>query len=174
MKLVVATLALVALAAPTQAQSKGSLALDATTAAGRHLGVGYYVTDGLSVRPGIALSYSDRYGASLDLGLDVRWELLTQRRLSPYATAGVSYQRGASVGSVDPVYGAQADSDLLRYGGGGGLRARIARGFSAVAEGRVMSSALRTVSGAAGYGSLQVAEPGARFEAVVGLSYVFQ
>jgi len=45
------SLALFCLAAPAMPPGKGAFALDAMTTPGRHFGVGYYLSDRLSLRP---------------------------------------------------------------------------------------------------------------------------
>jgi hypothetical protein len=164
----VSVTALVLLAAPAMAQSAGSIALDAMTTPGRHFGAGVYLTDGLSLRPSLGFGYAQGYGTTFNLGTDLRWEILPAGRVSPYLTAGISYFRDPLVRPYDSTGGLVADgtSNVTRYGAGAGVRARVRYGFSLVAEGRVMSSEVRSL---AGYYGLQ---PGAHFEGAVGLSYL--
>jgi hypothetical protein len=172
MRLAVPTLALLALSAPAMAQDRGSFVLDAMTTPGRHFGAGYYVTDGLSIRPSLGLGYSEGYGTSFNLGMDLRWEVMPERRVSPYATGGVNYFREPYLQQVDATGAplANASQDLMRYGAGLGLRARLKYNISLVAEGVVMNSAIHEVPGSYGFQTLQ---PGAHFEGAVGLSYAF-
>jgi len=171
MRLLAASLALLGLSSGAMAQDRGSLAFDLMTTPGRHVGVGYYITDGLSLRPSLGVAFSSQYGTEFNLGTDLRWEFLTSRRLSPYATAGFSYMRNPflvqydSSGSLLP----SAGSNIARYGAGVGLRARLKYHLSVVGEGRVMNSELRDVPG--GYG--QTVRNGAHFEAALGVSYAF-
>ena len=127
MRLLGTSLVLLGLAAPALAQGKGSLALDVMTTRDQHFGVGYYVTDAISLRPRLGAGYSSQYGFSFAVGLDLRWEMLAARRFSPYATANATYQYdegfmqygGAGVGAPT------TDLGWLRYGAGLGIRARI-------------------------------------------------
>jgi hypothetical protein len=167
-RLLATTAALVWLASPAAAQDRGSFALDAMTTPGRHFGLGYYLTDGVSLRPSLGFGYAGGYGTSFNLGTDLRWEILPGSRVSPYATAGFNYFRDPllarydSSGSLLPA----ATSNVTRYGAGLGVRARLKYKLSLVAEGRMMNSELRDLTG---YYGLQ---PGAHFEAAVGISYV--
>ncbi len=144
------------------------------TTPGRHFGIGYYITDGLSVRPSLGAGYAAGYGVELNLGADMRWELLPGRRVSPYLTGGFNYLRSPSLARLDagglPV--PAADPNFARYGGGVGLRAQLRPRLALVGEGRVMSSAFRDVSGGSFLGQ-QGLQPGAHFEGAVGLSYAF-
>jgi hypothetical protein len=141
------------------------------TTAGRHAGFGYYITDGLSIRPSLGVSFSSQFGTELNLGTDLRYEMLPGSRLSPYATAGFSYMRSPYLVQYDssgsPLPG--AGSNVARYGAGAGLRARLKYHLSMVGEGRVMNSELRDVPGTYG----QTVRNGAHFEAALGVSYAF-
>ena len=172
MRLAVPTLTLLVLSAPVMAQEQGSFVIDAMTTPGRHFGAGYYVTDGLSIRPSLGLGYSEGYGTSFNLGMDLRWEVMPERRVSPYATGGVNYFREPYLQQVDATGAplANASQDLTRYGAGLGLRARLKYNISLVAEGVVMNSAIHEAPGSYGFQTLQ---PGAHFEGAVGLSYAF-
>lgn len=174
MRLFVTSLALLGLSGAAMAQERGSLALDAMTTPGRHFGVGYYLTDGLSLRPSLGAGYSAQYGTTFNLGADLRWELLPGSRLSPYFTAGFNYLRDPSLvqyySSGSPLLA--ANPNVARYGAGLGLRTRLKYRLSLVGEGRVMNSALRDVSANGFYGQ-QSLQAGAHFEAALGLSYAF-
>lgn len=174
MRLLGAVAVLAGLATPALAQSQGSFALDAMTTPGRHFGFGYYLTDGLSLRPSLGAGYADGYGMTFNLGTEVRWEALSDRRVSPYATASINYLRDPGLVQIDatgtPLL--SADSNVLRYGAGLGVRGHIKYGLSAVVEGRVMNSALGTGS-IPGYYGQQTVQDGAHFEAALGVSYVF-
>lgn len=174
MRVLLTSLTLLALSGSALAQERGSFSLDAMTTPGRHFGAGYYVTDGLSLRPSLGASYSDYYGMSFDLGADLRWELLTERRFSPYMTASFNYLRSPYVAAYEP--GGSlfqgSDSNVTRYGAGAGLRARLNHHLSLYGEGRVMNSALEDAPGHALSGQ-QVVRDGAHFEAALGLSYFF-
>jgi outer membrane protein with beta-barrel domain len=172
MRLAVPTLMLLALSVPLMAQDRGSFVIDAMTTPGRHLGLGYYLTDGLSVRPSLGIGYSELYGTTFDLGVDLRWEMMPGHRVSPYATGSINYFREPYMVPVDasgsPL--TNASQDMTRYGAGLGVRARLKYNISLVAEGLVMNAALRELPGPSG---LQTLESGAHFEGAVGVSYAF-
>jgi hypothetical protein len=174
MRFFAASLALLSLSAPAMAQERGSLALDAMTTPGRHFGVGYYITDGLSLRPSLGAGYSAQYGTTFNLGADLRWELLPRSRFSPYFTAGFNYLRDPALVQYDssgsPLLA--ANPNVARYGAGLGLRTRLKYRLSLVGEGRVMNSAFRDVPANGFYGQ-QSLQTGAHFEAALGLSYAF-
>ena len=172
MRVVAGALLVLATGTGALAQDQGSVALDAMTTPGRHFGIGYYVTDRLSIRPSLGFGYSDGYGAVLNLGTDARFELLPGSRLNPYLTAGFNYQRNPNLiqyngqGALVP-----GDTDTTRYGAGAGVRTYLKYGISLVGEGRVMNSSFVDVPGS--YYGAEAIKPGAHFEAAIGLSYVF-
>jgi hypothetical protein len=170
MRTLAASLLFLGVAWPAAAQQRGSFALDAMTTPGRHFGAGFYVTDGLSVRPSLGFGYAQGYGSTFNLGADVRYEFLTENRVSPYVAGSYNYLRSpyltASLGSVvssDP-------SNVARWGGGGGVRARINNRFSVFADGRVMNSQVRNAPGSL-LGQRQFVETGAHFEGALGLTF---
>jgi hypothetical protein len=173
MRLLAASFGLLCLAAPAMAQEKGSFALDAMTTSGRHFGLGYYVADGLSVRPSLGVGYADGYGMSFNLGASLRWELMPHSRVSPYATASFNYLRDPYLVPYDPngLTLTNTTSDVTRYGGGLGVRAQLMYKLSLVAEGLVMNSAFHDAV-IPGVGSVQTVQPGAHFEGAIGISYV--
>jgi hypothetical protein len=165
---------LLVLAASTGAfaQERGSVALDAMTTPGRHFGLGFYLTDRLSIRPSLGFGYSDGYGAVLNLGTDARFELLPQSRVNPYLTAGFNYQRNPNLIQYDGQGSLlTGDTDTTRFGGGAGVRTYLKYGISLVGEGRVMNSSFVDVPGS--YLGAEALKSGAHFEAAIGLSYVF-
>lgn len=173
MRSLVVSLAFIGLAVPAAAQQRGSLALDAMTTPGRHFGAGFYITDALSLRPSLGFAYSGQYGATFNLGTDVRYEFLTGSRVTPYVAGSYNYLRSPyltqSVGSV-----VRTDaSNVARFGGGGGMRTRITDRFSLFADGRVMNSQIRNAPGNA-FGTQQVAENGAHFEGALGLTFLLK
>jgi hypothetical protein len=173
-RLFATSLALLSLSAPAMAQGRGSLTLDAMTTPGRHFGLAYYVTDRLSVRPSLGVGYSAQYGTELNLGGDVRFELLPGGRVTPYLTGSFNYLRSPALVQYDASGSPQssADPNVARYGAGLGFRTQLKYRLALIGEGRVMSSAFRDATGGAFYG-LQGLQPGAHFEAAVGLSYAF-
>jgi hypothetical protein len=172
-RLFAASVVLVSLSAPVIAQERGSMVLDAMTTPGRHFGIGYYITDRLSVRPSLGVAFSGQYGTTFNLGADTRFDLLPSSRLSPYLTAGFNYVRDPYLVTYDPAGAAAGgSSNVARYGAGAGFRTRIKYGLSLVGEGRLMNSELRDAPAASFYGQ-QAVQNGAHFEAAVGLSYAF-
>ena len=173
MRLVAASFGLLCLAAPAMAQERGSFALDAMTTSGRHFGLGYYVTDGFSIRPSLGVGYADGYGMTFNLGAGLRWEMMPHSRVSPYATASFDYLRNPYLVPYDPngLTLTNAESDVTRYGGGIGVRAQLKYKLSFVAEGLVMNSAFHD-GFVSGLGTVQTVEPGAHFEGAIGISYV--
>jgi hypothetical protein len=101
MRLFALSLALLGLSMPALAQEKGSVAIDAMTTPGRHFGIGYYITDRLSLRPSLGLSSGGAYGTEFNFGTDVRFELLPYSRFSPYAAASLNYMRVPSLVQID-------------------------------------------------------------------------
>jgi hypothetical protein len=178
-------LVLVGLAVPALAQEQGSVVMDAMTTPGRHFGMGYYITDRLSIRPSLGIGYSGQYGTTFNLGTDARFDLMPTNRFSPYLTAGFNYIRDPYLVTSDPSgvttvtpgqtpggppsYAPGDTSNVTRFGGGAGFRARIKYGLSLVGEGRVMNSELFTTPGS----PYQAVQNGAHFEAAVGISYAF-
>jgi hypothetical protein len=172
-RLFAASVVLVSLSAPAIAQERGSMVLDAMTTPGRHFGIGYYVTDRLSVRPSLGIAFSGQYGTTFNLGADTRFDLLPSSRFSPYLTAGFNYVRDPYLVAYDPTgISLGGSTNVARYGAGAGFRTRIKYGLSLVGEGRVMNSELRDAPGGS-FSGQQAVQSGAHFEAAVGLSYAF-
>lgn len=174
MRALLTSVALLTLSVPAMAQERGSFTLDAMTTPGRHFGFGYYITDGLSVRPSLGAEYSGDYGMTFNLGGDLRWEFLTNSRFSPYLAASFNYLRSPYLVAYDPGGSSfqAGDSNVTRYGAGAGIRARLKYRLSLYGEGRVMNSAFQDVPGHA-LSSQQYVKDGAHFEAALGLSYAF-
>jgi hypothetical protein len=173
-RLIAASVVLAGLAVPAFAQERGSLFMDAMTTPGRHFGIGYYVTDRLSIRPSLGIAFSGQYGTTFNLGGDTRFDLLPQSRWSPYLTAGFNFIRDPYLTPYDPAGTSLGEtSNVTRYGAGVGFRTRIKYGLSLVGEGRVMNSALRETSGGGSFYGQQSVQNGAHFEAAAGISYAF-
>jgi hypothetical protein len=172
MRMLAASVVLFGLACPALAQERGSFTLDALTRSDRPVGLGYNMTDRLSVRPSLALGYSDAYGTTYSLGTDLRWDLLPSSRFSPYATAGLEFRRTplATVGTSGGL--SVAPQSITRYGGGFGVRTRVFRRLSAIAEGRVMNSGFDQVQ-VSGLGLYKQYQSRVRVEGALGLSYQF-
>lgn len=160
-------------ALPAAAQQQGAFALDAMTTPGRHIGAGYYVTDALSVRPSLGFGWSEGYGSIFNLGVDARYEFLTANRLSPYVAGSYNYMRSPYLTDSIGAALANESSNVSRWGGGGGLRARINDRFAVFADGRVMNSQVSQGPGTA-LGSQQVVDNGAHFEGALGVTFLLK
>jgi hypothetical protein len=169
MRTLAATAVVFGLALPAAAQQRGSFALDAMTTPGRHFGLGYYFTDGLSVRPSLGFGWSQGYGSLFDLGVDARYEFLRDNRLSPYLSGSYNFMRAPYLTDSLSVVRNESSS-VSRWGGGGGLRVRISDRFSVFADGRVLSSEIHDASVTA-LGTQRFVDYGARFEGALGLTF---
>ena len=162
-----AAVVLVGLTAPVFAEEQGLVFLDAMTTPGRHFGIGYYVTDRLSIRPSLGIGFGGQYGTTFNLGGDARFDLMPGSRVNPYLTAGFNFIRDPYLMTYDaPGVTTGETSNVTRFGAGAGFRAPVKFGLSLVGEARVMSSEVRDTPG--GYQTIQ---SGSHFEAAVGISY---
>jgi len=132
---------------------KGTISIDAATTPGRHFGMGFYVTNHLSIRPTIGIGYSDFSGVMVNVGTDLRYDFSPDRDWSLYAMTSVFYESGQdAVYASRPGYapgspGYSATSyDGLYYGAGLGMRRRITDRFAVTIDGRYLHTA-NTVSG---------------------------
>jgi hypothetical protein len=159
--------------------NQGSFAIDAMVAPTTGFGFGYYLTDGLSLRPWLGLGYSGT-GFFANVGAQLQYEFGARNTVSPYVSASGQYAHSpvpAYVGSTAPggptgqVQGYQADG--AQFGAGAGLRYRVAQSFSLFAEGRALYTTYST-SGLSqqGWGSFDMGNH-TRGEFVLGLSYLF-
>jgi hypothetical protein len=91
-------------------------------------------------------------------------------RISPYLAASYNYMRSPYL--TTSIAGAIANetSNVSRFGGGGGVRARINDRLSLFADGRVMNSEIRDATGSS-LGGARVVEDGAHFEGALGLTF---
>jgi hypothetical protein len=174
MRLAIASLALLALAGPALAQQSGSVALDATTAYGRTFGAGFYVSDHLSLRPSLGFGYSGNSGAVFNVGSEVRWDFHNQTRFTPYTAASFNYMRSPYLSAYDPSGLALLSdrSNITRYGAGLGVRTRVSDRLSIIADGRMMNSAVRDVTGTGTLYRQRAVETGAHFEGSLGVSFL--
>jgi len=162
--------------------NQGSFALDAMVAPTTGFGFGYYVTDGLSLRPWLGLGYSDYGGFFANVGAQLQYEFHLDSRVAPYLSASALYSHGGSGGYYaqpaprpgEPTSAPVAyQSDYGEFGTGAGLRVHVARSFSLFFEGRVVYATYG--SGAVqqqGWGSFDMGDH-TRGELVMGLSYLF-
>lgn len=131
------------------------ISLDAMTTPGRHFGMGFYVTDHLSLRPSLGLGYSDYSGVVVNAGADVRYDFSPDRDWSLYATGSLFYQGGPDrsyasgtsrprTGYAD--YTSYASYDGLYYGAGVGVRRRVGERLAFMLDGRYLHTATSSVS----------------------------
>ena len=172
MPLFALSLALTALAGPVLAwEEKGSWAVDLEATPGQRLGFAYYVSDKFSLRPSLGGGYSSLNGAWANLGLDLRFELRPQKRVTPYAMAGGVYMHNRS--SVDFASGtplAIRDPHAARLGAGLGLRTGLTDRLSIFAEGRVTRTAFDDLTSTIGSSRYPLEKP-TRFQAGFGFTF---
>jgi hypothetical protein len=132
---------------------KGTISIDAMTTPGRHFGMGFYVTNHLSIRPNIGIGYSDFSGVMVNVGTDLRYDFSPDRDWSLYAMTSVFYESGQdAIYASRPGYGpgspgySTTSYDGLYYGAGVGMRRRINDRFAVMIDGRYLHTA-NTVSG---------------------------
>ena len=133
---------------------KGTISIDAMTTPGRHFGMGFYVTDHLSIRPAIGIGYSDFSGVIVNVGTDLRYDFSPDRDWSLYAMGSVFYQGGnnavyapvAAPGTSYPSYASASSYDGFYYGAGVGVRRRVTDRFAVMLDGRYLHTA-NTVTG---------------------------
>lgn len=119
------------------AQQRGTIALDAMTTPGRHFGLGFYITDRLSLRPSLGIGYAGSSGTYVNAGADLRYDITRHGDWSLYATTSAFYQNGGR--SLYGPSGSQSvlvDPAGLQYGGGLGLRRRITDRLAVMLDGR--------------------------------------
>jgi Autotransporter beta-domain len=161
------------------ASNQGSFALDAMVAPTTGFGFGYYLTDGLSLRPWLGLGYANE-GFFANVGAQLQYEFGTGSMVSPYLSASGLYSHSPQATYVQPGRPGSPTSQQLGYsadgaqfGAGAGLRFRVARSFSLFAEGRALYS---TYSNGTleqqGWGTFNTGDH-TRAEFVLGLSYLF-
>lgn len=164
---------------PALAQSppnRGAFGLDAFVAPTTGLGVSYYLTDGLSLRPWVGLGYSDYSGFYANVGAQLRYEIGADRVLAPYLSATAQYSHygnsGVTQGGITgtPYQAPVLESDLGQLGAGAGLRFRASDSLAFFAEGRVMYATSPLGAYGTGWSSIDVNDR-ARVDVVLGLTY---
>lgn len=168
-------------AGPVLAQSnRGGIALDALVAPTTGLGFGYYVTDGLSLRPWLGIGYSDYQGLYADVGAQLRYELATGWTVSPYLSASALYSHREAAAIAEPARPrARSDQELVlqgsggRFGTGAGLRIRVTREVSLIAEGRVIYASYPIGELRRGWSSFEIGDR-SYGEVVLGVSYLLR
>ena len=176
MRLAIASFAVLACAGPALAQDfgPGSVTVDATTAYGRTFGAGIYVSDHLSLRPTLGFDYWRTAGTYFNVGSEVRWDFHNRSRFTPYTAASVNYMRSPSVSSYLPsgLVLLTERSNVMRYGGGVGVRTRISDRLSVIADGRMMNSEVRDVAAVGAFAPQRAVADGLHFEGALGLSFL--
>lgn len=168
------------LCAPSLAQSnRGAFAVDAMIAPTTGLGLAYYVTDGLSLRPWLGLGYSSYQGFFANVGAQLRYEVASGWTVSPYLSASAQYSHSeASSMSAPGPYGSQGSQQLAvqgsggQFGAGAGVRFRVASSLSLFAEGRLLHATYPLTELRRGWSSFDVNDR-TRGEVVLGASYLF-
>ena len=134
--------------APAPTGQKGTISLDLMTTPGRNFGVGFYVTDHLSLRPTLGIGYSDLAGMFVNAGADLRYDFSPDRDWSLYALGSLYYQGGQDT-SYSPTRPGPGSSGPLRYasydgvyyGAGLGVRRRVGERLAFMLDGRYLHTA---------------------------------
>jgi hypothetical protein len=155
--------------------NRGAFALDAMVAPTAGFGFGYYVTDGLSIRPWLGLGYSS-YGFAANLGAQLRYEFGTGWTVSPYVSGSALYTHNPTVNVVEPGRSGGTGqfaypSDGAQFGAGAGARLRLSSSLSLFGEGRVLYATFPINALEQGWSSFNLNDR-ARGEFVFGLSYL--
>lgn len=168
-------------AGPALAQSnQGAFGLDAMVAPTTGVGLAYYVTDGLSLRPWLGLGYSDYGGFFANVGAELRFETAASEKLSPYLSATAQYTHQGTVpvtvsnpggSSGTPVLALQSDAGL--FGAGAGLRFQAGKDLALFAEGRVMHATAPLGPYGSGWSTVGINDQ-TRFDVVLGLTYLLR
>jgi len=167
-------------ASPALAQAgAGSFGVDAMLAPNARLGLAYYLTDGLSVRPWLGLGYAGGYGFYANVGAQLRYELAAGWTLSPYLSGSAQYSHSDAAAIVEPgAPGSRGGSQLAvvgdggQFGAGAGLRYRVGNDMALFAEGRVLYATYPIGELKRGWTTFDINQR-ARGEVVLGFSYLF-
>ncbi len=147
--------------APPDTGQKGTIAVNLMTAPG-HFGVGFYVTDHLSLVPVLGVGYSDFAGVTFNAGADLRYDFSPDRDWSLYALGSAFYQGGqngtyystprpAGRGAAAPVdYLSTGGYDGFYYGAGLGVRRRVTDRLAFMLDGRYLHTATTQVGSSFG------------------------
>jgi hypothetical protein len=138
-------------------------------------GFGYYVTDGLSLRPWLGLGY-DGYGFYANLGAQLRYEFGAGSTVAPFLSASALYSHTPSAAIAEPGTGGAGrqvvyQGDGAQFGAGAGLRFQLSRSFSLFSEGRVLYATYPTSALEQGWSSFDMGDR-TRGELVFGLTYL--
>jgi hypothetical protein len=155
--------------------NRGAFALDAMVAPTTGFGFGYYVTDGLSLRPWLGIGY-DGYGFYANLGAQLRYEFGAGSTVAPFLSASALYSHTPSAAIAEPGTGGAGrqvvyQGDGAQFGVGAGLRFQLSRSFSLFSEGRVLYATYPTSALEQGWSSFDMGDR-TRGELVFGLTYL--
>jgi hypothetical protein len=155
--------------------NRGAFAIDAMVAPTTGFGFGYYVTDGLSLRPFVGLGY-DGYGFYANLGAQARYEFGAGSTVAPFVSASALYSHTPSAVIAEPGTGGAGrqvvyQGDGAQFGAGAGLRFQLSRSFSLFGEGRVLYATYPINSLSQGWSSFDMGDR-TRGELVFGLTYL--
>jgi hypothetical protein len=169
----------IAAASPALAQASGAFGVDAMFAPNARLGVAYYLTDGLSLRPWLGVGYAGDQGFFANVGAQLRYEFAAGWTLSPYLSGSAQYSHSDTAAIVEPgAPGSRGGSQLAvvgnggQFGAGAGLRYRVGNDMALFAEGRVLYATYPIGELQHGWSTFDVNER-ARGELVLGFSYLF-
>jgi hypothetical protein len=159
----------------TPESRSGALAIDTMVAPTMGFGLGYYVTDGLSLRPWVGLGYSS-YGFYANLGAQVRYEFGAGSTVAPFLSASALYSHTPSAAIAEPGTGGASrqvvyQGDGAQFGAGAGLRFQLSRSFSLFGEGRVLYATYPISALEQGWSSFDMGDR-TRGELVFGLTYL--
>ena len=166
-----------ATAGPALAQSnQGAFGLDAMVAPTTSFGFGYYITDGLSLRPWLGLGYSDYSGFFANTGAQLRYEFMARERFAPYLSATAQYSHYGNSSSLSTFRpGSTAyqtlPGDLGQLGAGAGLRCRVSDSVALFGEGRFMYATAPLGTASYGWSSVSVNDR-SHVDAILGLTYL--
>jgi hypothetical protein len=157
------------------ASNRGAFALDAMVAPTTGFGFGYYVTEGLSLRPWLGLGY-DGYGFYANLGTQLRYEFGAGSTVAPFLSASALYSHTPSAAIAEPGTGGASrqvvyQGDGAQFGAGAGLRVQLSRSFSLFGEGRVLYATYPISALEQGWSSFDMGDR-TRGELVFGLTYL--
>jgi hypothetical protein len=186
-------LALAAAGTASAQPTRGAFAVDAIVAPTTSIGFGYYITEGLSIRPWLGIGYSDYGGFFANASAQLRFEPKPSSTLAPYVSLTAQYSHQGTEGVTQGAGGIYqspsgtrqvggsptgtyqqytVQSDFAQVGGGAGLRYRLGHSVSLFAEGRIMYSTSSMGSYNTGWSTIGINDQ-TRAEVVLGLTYLF-
>jgi hypothetical protein len=169
-----------ALPASAQTSNRGAFAVDAMFAPTAGLGLGYYVTDGLSLRPWLGLGYSSHQGFFANVGGQLCYELGSGWTVSPFLSVSAQYSHSDAAALAQPARGGTSGSPRpvtqgsgAQLGAGAGLRLRVSSDISLFGEGRLVHTTYPIGELRRGWTTFGVGER-SYGQIVLGVSYLFR